>query len=109
MVATWTQTSGGNEQWIEKTITGCTAGQPIIIAAVSSVVTSDVWTVHFKVKSGATMATSPSSRGFPLGVTTYVDRQSGGASYVIIPTATSVTIQLYDVDNDETVYIYRAG
>ena len=73
MAATWTQASGGNETWVEKTITGCTAGQPIIIAAVSSVTAADVWTVQFKVQSGATMAVSKSIRGFPLGVTTYVD------------------------------------
>ena len=106
LAAMWTSTSG-NDAWIDKTPTWCTVDQPIIVAAVASHTDNGVWVVHVRVKSGATMGVSPNSRGWGLGVTTQTNREGGALSTVIIPTATSVTFQFYDMDTDETIYVYK--
>lgn len=53
------------------------------------------------------MCVSKNIRGFGLGTTTYTGREDGTGSTVIVPTATSVSIDIYDMDTNETIYIYR--
>ena len=104
MAATWNKAAGGN-----KTITGCTIGKPIIfVHKPLSNVDAPVW-CYIKPLSGCINGTT-TGHHYLLGTYYYYpsDVDGGGiASMVLVPTATSVVIDISNNTDDDCVYVYR--
>ena len=87
-----------------KTLTGCTIGQPIIVGVKSNTTATGGWKVSYNIKSGSNIGyTNKDDSMFKMGTL------DGSSGFVLIPTATSITFDLWDVDTNEYVYVYRAG
>ena len=106
-----TYTNLGDNKYVSKTITGCVVGQPVIIGA-STTFDAD-FVIFLKVVSGSLIGTTNGTY-YRLGTYWSVGGDSTKAkseccamSFVIVPTATSVTLSFGDVDSDETVYVYK--
>ncbi len=89
----------------DKTITGCTAGCPIIIGYKMGGTASEGSRAFVSVKSGANIGiVSPTSWYWTLGT------QNGGSmSFIVIPTATSVVLTIGKNNTQAlgTVYVYK--
>ena len=85
---------------MDKTITGCTVGKPIIFGVKMN--DGGKWNNFIKVKSGANMITAPNNDGlfFALGNEDYAP-----ASLVVVPTATTVVVTII-MDSSE-FYCYQ--
>ena len=106
-----TYTNLGDNKYVSKTITGCVAGQPIIIGC-KTTYNAD-FTIGFKVTAGSNIGMT---NGIYYRLGTYwsisgiaesAQQVASVPSCVIVPTATSVTISFFDLDDSETVYIYK--
>ena len=113
LVASYTNL--GNDQYVSKTITGFTVGQMFIIGHKSS--SSNPEFCEVRIESGSNIGMSL-EYGYSLGTGPNAlweaatgalahDHIGRTMSFVCVATATSVSIGLYDVDNNETIYIYR--
>ncbi len=105
MAATWAQgTTNGN-----KTITGCVVGQPVfIIHHVTKNLGGDAGQYAIlRATAGAKHATTT-------GCHYIIGTDNGNANYprgtnvfMIIPTATSVTVNIYTTLDDEELLVYK--
>ena len=90
----------------DKTITGCTSGQPIfIVHCVTKDTSGDGEFCAIKVKSGAVNAASKGD-SYILG-TAGGPSVNGANSFLIIPNASSVVIYLYHNLEDEKLLVFR--
>ena len=87
------------------TVSGCVAGQPIIICHVAKTAEENGW-LHFRVKSGASNA---NGYRYALGTDSYGESSGDGygAADIVIPTATSVVITFYSIGDDDKALIYK--
>lgn len=102
-MATWTKPADG-----QKTVTGCIVGKPLIIGhkALSSVV-SGSWCCINTV-SGAKMGITQNGV-YVIGTSeiTNTFEVGGSNTFIVVPTATSVVLQIGGADNDDELYVYQ--
>ncbi len=101
LAATWTRTSDRDN----KNITGCVVGQPVF--CIHHANTTGVDFCFVRATAGAKGARSEGSH-YCIGTSTGASDSIGGANaYILIPTATSITVQIDWYDGDDTIYVYK--
>ena len=103
-MATWTKPADG-----QKTVTGCIVGKPLIIGhkALSKTDANGSWCMINTV-SGAKMGMTQNS-AYMIGTFDYRDAFDGAGNntFIVVPTATSVVLQISGADNDDELYVYQ--
>ena len=104
-MATWTKPDDGT-----KTVSGCIVGKPLIIGhkALPKDDANGSWCMINTV-SGAKMGMTQNS-AYVIG--TFEDAGNGFTcggvnTFIIVPTATSVVLQIGGADNDDELYVYQ--
>ena len=93
----------------DKTITGCTSGQPIFLVHCVTKDNTDTQSGEYcavRVKSGAAHASTVGD-SYILGTHGGSGTPQGANAFIIVPNATSVVISFYAALDDEKVLVYR--
>lgn len=107
LVATWTNL--GDVSWAQKTVSSCVSGQPIILLS-STTYSGGGMSIMIRATSGSNgLKTGGKTYTYGFGTTSQTDCGFHCGSMVVIPTASSVVFDIWDLDDDETIYVYRAG
>ena len=116
LVATWSQPTQAAGTILTKTISGCTAGQPIFLVHKGTAGTYKRGFCLIDVASGAVHVSGTKYPQYILGTfgdpgkPTWMDEnwatQGGGNIFIIIPNATSVSVYL-EYGEDDVIYVYK--
>ncbi len=88
-----------------KTINNCTIDKPVIILHKPASTSDGAW-CFIRPASGCKNAQSV-GYSYVLGTSTSgLDYYGGPNSVIIIPTATTITFQIYNAANDDIIYVY---
>ena len=98
LVATWTNNG-------EKTITGCTSGQPIFIIHHIKANVEGELNLYIKAKSGT--STNSAYHHYMIGQQWGQGGVGGCDVFMCIPTSSSVVIEIIDMASQEEVLVYK--
>ena len=109
LVATWTGAAANNDKWVSKSITGCTVGQPVILGF-STPSYNGIADVLFRITAGCDYGrTGGTSSAYSLSSGAHAGEAEGIMTIVLIPNASTISMNLYDFEDDEIIYIYRSN
>ena len=108
LVATWSGSSAGESKWTSKTITGCTVGEPVILGF--AVTYNNTGGISFRITAGCDYGyTGGTSGGFSLTSGSNNTDAEGVLTTVLIPNASTISMNVYDFESGEYIYIYRSN
>ena len=104
LVATWTFSNAeDNDVGVNKTVSGCVSGQPIIFLHKQNIDTG-AWCY---IKPTAGVVNIARNHHYVLGTESGNDQIGGPNNFILIPNKTSITVNILPIGNDDTVYVFK--